>query len=139
VLTCLSQPRYNNDVTRLSTQGCNNLVIQSCKHVTDLSEQPCNKSDDFDKVVTSCQQVVPNLLTTCDKQCEYILLTACCHSADLLQDVSFYVCNVLYSAVLTRGSRMSAEVLLMNPSILLAFVRTALITCLLHLNCHSNT
>jgi hypothetical protein len=45
--------------------------------VTDLSEQPCNRSDNFDKVVTSCQQVIPNLLTTCDKQCEYILLTAC--------------------------------------------------------------
>jgi hypothetical protein len=38
-----------------------------------LSEQPCNKSGNFDKVVTSCQQIVPNLLTTCDKQCEYIL------------------------------------------------------------------
>jgi hypothetical protein len=25
----------------------------------------------------SCQQVVPNLLTTCYKQCEYILLTTC--------------------------------------------------------------
>ena len=37
------------------------------KHVTDLSEQPCNKSDKFDKVVTSCQQVVPNLLATDDK------------------------------------------------------------------------
>ena len=56
--------------------GCNNLVSYT-KHVTDLSEQPCNKSDNFDKVVTSCQQVVPNLLTTCDKQCEDNLLTAC--------------------------------------------------------------
>ena len=36
---------------------------------SDLSEQPCNKSDDINKVV-------PNLLTTCDKQCEDNLLTA---------------------------------------------------------------
>jgi beta-xylosidase len=49
----------------------------------DLSEQPCNKSDNFDKVVASCQQVVPNQLTTCAKQCEYILL------ADMLQDERF--------------------------------------------------
>jgi hypothetical protein len=73
VLTSSLQPRYNKHVTRLSTQGCNNLVISSM----DLSEQPCNKSDNFDKVVTSCQQVVPHPLTTCDKQCEYIVLTAC--------------------------------------------------------------
>jgi hypothetical protein len=46
-----------------------------------------NKTDSFDKVVTSCQQVVPNLLTTCDKQCEYILLTACL--SDMSQDVRF--------------------------------------------------
>ena len=35
------------------------------------------KLSNFDKVVTSCQEVVPNLLTTCAKQCEYILLMAC--------------------------------------------------------------
>jgi hypothetical protein len=46
-----------------------------------LSEQPCNKSDNINKVVTSCQQLVPNLLTSWDKQCEHNLLT------DLLQDV----------------------------------------------------
>ena len=57
-----------------------------------MSEQPCNKSDNFDKVVTSCQQVVPNLLTTCDKQCEYILLTACEQTCNKL--VRFYVCSV---------------------------------------------
>jgi hypothetical protein len=57
----------------------------------DLSEQPCNKSDNFDKVVTSCQEVVPNLLTTCDKQCEYILLTACWQTCYKMWD--FYVCR----------------------------------------------
>ena len=40
--------------------------------VSDLLEQPCNKSDDINKV---------NCLTTWDKQCEDNLL------ADLLQDV----------------------------------------------------
>jgi hypothetical protein len=81
-------------ITRLSTQGYNNE--QSCyiKHVTDFSEQPCNKSDNFDKVVTSCQQVVPNLLTICDKQCEYILLTDCEQTCNKL--VRFYVCNTLF-------------------------------------------
>ena len=48
--------------------------------VSDLLEQPCNKSDNINKVVTctSCSQLVPNLLTR-DKQCEDNLLT------DLLQ------------------------------------------------------
>ena len=45
--------------------------------VTALLEQPCNKSDNINKVVTSCQQLVPNLLTTCNKPREHNLLTAC--------------------------------------------------------------
>jgi hypothetical protein len=45
--------------------------------VSDLLEQPCKTSDDTNKVVTSCQQFVANLLTTLDKQCEHNLLTAC--------------------------------------------------------------
>jgi hypothetical protein len=65
-------------------QGCQHKVVTICyiKHVTDLSEQPCNKSDNFGKVVTSRQQVVTKL-STCDKQCEDNLLT------NLLQDVRF--------------------------------------------------
>ena len=43
--------------------------------VSTLLKLPCNKSDNIN--------VVPNLLTTCDKQCEQNLLT------DLLQDVIF--------------------------------------------------
>jgi hypothetical protein len=54
---------------------------------SDLLEQPCNKSDNINKLVTTCQQVVPYLLTTWDKQCEHNLLTAC--RADLLQHVRF--------------------------------------------------
>jgi hypothetical protein len=45
--------------------------------VLDLLEQPCNKYDNINKVVTSCSQLVSKLLTTLDKQCEHNLLTAC--------------------------------------------------------------
>jgi hypothetical protein len=44
--------------------------------VLDLLEQPCNKSDNINNLVTSCSQLVPNVLTTWDKQCEHNLLTA---------------------------------------------------------------
>jgi hypothetical protein len=76
-------------VHKLSTScartACSQFVVTRLK-------QPCNKSDNFDKVVTSCQQVVPNLLTTCDKQCKYILLiTACEQTCNKL--VRFYVCS----------------------------------------------
>ena len=46
-------------------------------NISDLLEQLYNKSDNINKVVTSCQQLVPKLLTTWDKQCEHNLLTAC--------------------------------------------------------------
>jgi hypothetical protein len=49
------------------TQGCNNIV----KHdYSDLLEQPCNKYDNINKVVTSCQQFVPNLLAELATWCE---------------------------------------------------------------------
>jgi hypothetical protein len=38
----------NKNVTRLTTQGCNNTAI------LDLLEQPCNKPDNINKVVTNC-------------------------------------------------------------------------------------
>ena len=62
--------------------------------VSDSLEQPCNKSDNAIKLVTSCQQLVT---TTGNKQCEDNLLTACeqiCNNlfADLLQAVRFYTC-----------------------------------------------
>jgi hypothetical protein len=41
----------NKNVTRLMTQGCNNIVI--IMTVSDLLEQPCNKSDSINKVVAS--------------------------------------------------------------------------------------
>ena len=46
--------------------------------VSDLLEQPCNKSDNAIKLVISCCQLVPNLLKqTRNKQCEHNLLTTC--------------------------------------------------------------
>ena len=46
--------------------------------VSDLLEQPCNKSDNIIKLVISCCQLVPNLLQqTRNKQCEHNLLTTC--------------------------------------------------------------
>jgi hypothetical protein len=45
--------------------------------VSDLLEQPCNKSDNVIKLATGCYQLVPNLLITWDKQGEHNLLTAC--------------------------------------------------------------
>ena len=39
------------DVTRLTTQGCSNIVIII---VTALLEQPCNKSDNINKLATGC-------------------------------------------------------------------------------------
>ena len=46
--------------------------------VSDLLEKPCHKSDNAIKLVTSCQQLVPNLLQqTGNKQCEHNLLTTC--------------------------------------------------------------
>jgi hypothetical protein len=65
----------------LTTQGCDSTVVR-IMIVSDLLEEPCNKSDNINKVVTSCLQLVPNLLTTWDKQCQHNLLLA-----DLLQDV----------------------------------------------------
>ena len=49
--------------------------------VTDLSDQACDKSYKISKDVTSCQQVVPNLLTSCVKRCEHNLLTVVCKLA----------------------------------------------------------
>ena len=73
--------------------------------VSDLLEQPCNKSGNINKVVTSCSQLVPNLLTTWDKQCEHNLLT------DLLQD-EIFTCVVEY----TRKNLTSCNKFVNKPS-----------------------
>ena len=80
-------------------QGCQHNVVIICyiKHITGLSEQPCNMSDNFGKVVTSCQQVVQkcwqlatsSAKTTCswrlvDAQVVTGLQTSCYKSVDNL-------------------------------------------------------
>jgi hypothetical protein len=60
--------------------------------VSDLLEQPCNKSDNINKVATNCQQLVPYLSSTWDKQCEHNLLTACWQTCYKMWD--FYVSNM---------------------------------------------
>ena len=42
--------------------------------VSDLLEQPCDKSDNINKVVTSCQQVWNKLLTICNNLIDIISL-----------------------------------------------------------------
>jgi hypothetical protein len=55
--------------------------------VSDLLEQYGSKYDNINNVGTSCQQLVPNLLTTWDKQCEHNFVDGLL--ADLLKDVRF--------------------------------------------------
>ena len=46
--------------------------------VSDLLEQPCNKSDNAIKLITSCWQPVPNLLQQAGTaECEHNFSTAC--------------------------------------------------------------
>jgi hypothetical protein len=64
-------------------QGWRHKVVKILLYhdVSDLLEQPCNRSDNINKVVTSCNQFVPYLLTTWDKQCEHNLFD------ELLEDL----------------------------------------------------
>jgi hypothetical protein len=52
---------YGHDITSM-LQGCQHKIVTICyiKHVTGLSEQPYNKSDNFGKVVTSSSKTVDN-------------------------------------------------------------------------------
>ena len=74
--------------------------------VSDLLEQPCNKSDIFVKLVTSCQQVWNNLLTTWYKQCEHMLLTACLQTCYKLWD--FYVCTTELYYIWRKHANLSS-------------------------------
>ena len=63
------------------------LLYHDC---SDVLEQHCNKSDNAIKIATSCEQLVPNLMTTWEQKrvtCEHNVLT--CLLADLLQDARF--------------------------------------------------
>jgi hypothetical protein len=44
--------------------------------VSDLLEQPCDKCNNINKVVTSCQQVWNNSLTTCNDLVDIVVLVA---------------------------------------------------------------
>jgi hypothetical protein len=74
-----------SDTVRLTTQGCNNIVIswlyRTCWNnlVTSLI------------LSTRLLQLVPNLSTTWDKQCEHNLLTAWWQTCYKMRD--FYVCS----------------------------------------------
>ena len=65
------------------------ILQQTCYNriVSELLEQPCNKSDIFVKLVTSCEQVWNNLLTTLEQAVRTHLVDGL--SADLLQVVRF--------------------------------------------------
>jgi hypothetical protein len=84
--------------------------------VSDLLEQPCYKSDNINKLVTSCSQFVPYLLTTWDKQCEHNLLTACWQTCYKMWDS--YVCtwcwwyNLVVSVSLKAGVNFTASTII---------------------------
>jgi hypothetical protein len=65
----------NKNATRLTTQGCNNIVIswlyRTCWN--NLATSLITST----KLLQLLTRVVPNLLTTWDKQCEHNLLPAC--------------------------------------------------------------
>jgi hypothetical protein len=71
--------------------------------VSDLLEQPCNKSDNDINLVTSCKQLVPNLLqqlgtssanTTCHQLVNRFVTTCLQICSNLC---FFYTCVVVYS------------------------------------------
>ena len=82
------------------------ILEQTCYNriVSELLEQPCNKSGIFVKLVISCQKVWNNLLTTLEQAVRTHLVDGL--SADLLQVVSFYVCTCSprYDHVLTDNT-----------------------------------
>ena len=77
---------------RLSLQSkqcsylCDSLVTTRL-HVSELLGQPCNKSDIAVVLVTGCQQVVANLLTTWDNQCEQNVVIACRQIATIFSEI----------------------------------------------------
>ena len=57
VTRLFQQIRYSHDITRMLQAKVDNTRLQQYCYimtVSDLLEQPCNKSDNINKVVTSC-------------------------------------------------------------------------------------
>jgi hypothetical protein len=59
LIRLFQQVRYSHDKTILLQPLLHSCYIMT---VSDLLEQPCNKSDNAIKLVTSCRQLVSNLL-----------------------------------------------------------------------------
>ena len=76
-------------------------------------KQPCNKLNNVNKNATSCWQLVPNLLTTCNKQCEYNLLTACLQTCYKLWD--FYVGIFVFKDC--KNDRFQKKLMMHNTNI----------------------
>jgi uncharacterized membrane protein YukC len=96
--SCLIQSWYNRNVTRLMTQGCNNVVISwlSLRIMAEMLEQPCNKSDNTNKVVTT----VNKLFHTCWQLGTSSANTTCWRSCYKMRDS--YVCSFLNGQVVTN-------------------------------------
>jgi hypothetical protein len=83
------QSWYNKNVTRLTTQGCNNVVV--CRLYRTCWNNLATSliiSKGCYKLLTTCSLLVT---TTWDKQCEHNLLTACWQTCYKMWD--FYVCT----------------------------------------------
>ena len=60
------------------------------------------KLKNINKGVTSCRQLVPNLLTACNKPCEHKFLATCLHTCHKLWD--FYVCSCYFPFLPWKGN-----------------------------------
>ena len=94
VTRLFQQVRYSHDIAGFMLQPCvvNLVTFLFIMTVSDLLEQPCDKSDNTITLVTSCQQLVPNLLqqlgtssakTTC-RQLVNRFVTTCLQTCDNL-------------------------------------------------------
>jgi hypothetical protein len=93
--------------------------------VSDLLEQPCDKSDNAIKLVTSCEQLVPNLLqqlgtssakttcrqlvnrfvTTCLQTCNNLCVFTCVlavHAHAIIKCMTDFIHNISHSLIVKR-------------------------------------
>ena len=98
VTRLFQQGSYSHDITILLQPCVVNVVTFLLYHMTvsDLLEQPCNKSDNAIKLVTSCEQLVPNLLQqTRNKQlCVFTCVSTYFFIAENKSDKQIYYCKV---------------------------------------------
>jgi hypothetical protein len=77
------------------------LLYHDCTCISDLLEQPCNKSDIIRqqgcyKLLTACFKLVDNYR---NKQCEHNLLTACWQTCYKMWNVCVYGVTVVWSVL----------------------------------------